>query len=246
MIKVNVLPNRRVCVYTFHDVHANVFPSHTITSPQILSKGLTTANNITNEPYWVLLSCRRSFCHTGTLLRWWISHSGMKLFKVWLHSATRPIKWSSSFSPSLPLFSAGSEPPRPQHPASAERDQTCAVLSSSDSVPELSLGNYQPLKPCKDKQSEEEEEEEEEEEKEKGKDELLKDKQKLGEAEEEEDKRRRLEGKQSAGERGDCVAGAGSCLPPDHTPGNPTCNLLLFISREIDWCFIVTCPSNAV
>ncbi|XP_034464061.1 DNA annealing helicase and endonuclease ZRANB3 isoform X3 [Hippoglossus hippoglossus] len=106
--------------------------------------------------------------------------------------------------------SAAPEPPRPQQPPSAERDQTCVVLSSSDSEPELSLGKAQPLKPCKDKQSEEEEEEE------KGKDELLKDKQKLGEAEEED--KRRLKGKQSAGERGDNVAGGGSCLPPDHTP----------------------------
>nr|XP_019958883.1 PREDICTED: DNA annealing helicase and endonuclease ZRANB3 [Paralichthys olivaceus] len=103
---------------------------------------------------------------------------------------------------------AGSEPPRPQQPPSAKRDQTCIVLSSSVSEPELSLGKAQPPKPCKDKQSKEGEE--------KGKDELLKDKQKLGEAEEED--KRQLKGKQSAGERSVNVAGAGSCLPPDHTP----------------------------
>ncbi|KAG7241074.1 hypothetical protein INR49_026105, partial [Caranx melampygus] len=93
----------------------------------------------------------------------------------------------------------GSEPPRPQQPPSPERDQACIVLSSSNSEPELSQGKAQPLKPCKGKQIQEEEEEEEEE------DEPPKDKQKLGEAEEED--KRRLKGKQSAGERGDTVAG---------------------------------------
>ncbi|KAM9334121.1 DNA annealing helicase and endonuclease ZRANB3 [Symphorus nematophorus] len=103
-----------------------------------------------------------------------------------------------------------SEPPRPQQPLSAERDQACVVLSSSDSKPELSRGKAQPPKSRKDKQSEEEGEEEEEE------DEPPKDKQKLEEAEQEEDKRQ-LKGKQSAGERGDNVTGGGGRLPPDHT-----------------------------
>lgn len=75
-------------------------------------------------------------------------------------------------------------------------------------------------------------------------DEPPKDKQKLGEAEEQDEQW--LKGKQSVGERGDDVAGSGDCLPPDHTQGNPTCNLLLFISREIGLCLVVTCPYNAV
>lgn len=58
-----------------------------------------------------------------------------------------------------------------------------------------------------------------------------KDKQRVGEAEEED--KRWLKGKQSVGERGDVDASGGGCLPPDRTQGNPTCNLLLFISREI-------------
>nr|XP_046237913.1 DNA annealing helicase and endonuclease ZRANB3 isoform X2 [Scatophagus argus] len=98
-----------------------------------------------------------------------------------------------------------SGPFRPWQPPSAERDQTCVVLSIPDSEPELSRGKAQPQKSCKDKQSEEEEEE----------DELPKDKQKPGEAEEED--KRQLKGKQSAGERGDNVAGGGGRLPPDHT-----------------------------
>ncbi|XP_041822212.1 DNA annealing helicase and endonuclease ZRANB3 [Chelmon rostratus] len=101
---------------------------------------------------------------------------------------------------------AGSEPPRPRQPPSPERDRACVVLSSTDSEPELSRGKARPPKTREDKQSEEEEEE----------DEPPKDKQKLGEAEEEEDKRQ-LKGKQSAGERGDNVAGGGDRLPPDHT-----------------------------
>ncbi len=120
----------------------------------------------------------------------------------------------------------------------AEQDQACVVLPSSNGEPELSRGKTQPPKSRKDKQSEEEEEEE---------DEPPKDKQNLGEAEEgEEEDKQQLKGKQSAGERGDDVAGGGGCLPPDHTQGNPTCNLLLFISREIGWCHVVTCPYNAV
>ncbi|XP_073318255.1 DNA annealing helicase and endonuclease ZRANB3 isoform X1 [Pagrus major] len=107
-----------------------------------------------------------------------------------------------------PSSALSSEPPRPRQPPSAERDQACVVLSSSDSEPELSRGKAQPPRSGKDKQSEEEEKEEE--------DEPLKDKQKVGEAEEEEDKRQ-LKGKQSAGERGDNVAGGGGRLPPDHT-----------------------------
>lgn len=75
-------------------------------------------------------------------------------------------------------------------------------------------------------------------------DELPKDKQKVGKAEEEDT--RQLKGKQSAGERGDNIAGGGGCLPPDHTHGNPTCNLLLFISREIGCCLLVTWLYNAV
>ncbi|KAL7370199.1 hypothetical protein ABVT39_021971 [Epinephelus coioides] len=98
--------------------------------------------------------------------------------------------------------SVQSEPPRPQQPPSTERDQACVVLSSSDSEPELSRGKDQTPKSRKDKQSKEE-------------DEPPKDKQKLGEAEEED--KRQLKGKQSAGERGDNVAGGGGCLPPDHT-----------------------------
>ncbi|KAM8722201.1 DNA annealing helicase and endonuclease ZRANB3 isoform 1-T5 [Acanthopagrus schlegelii] len=109
-----------------------------------------------------------------------------------------------------PSPALSSEPPRPRQPPSAERDQACVVLSSSDSEPELSRGKAQPPRSGKDKQSEEEEEEMEEE------DEPLKDKQKVGEAEEEEDKQQ-LKGKQSAGERGDNVAGGGGRLPPDHT-----------------------------
>uniref|UniRef100_UPI0037E99A8F DNA annealing helicase and endonuclease ZRANB3 n=1 Tax=Semicossyphus pulcher TaxID=241346 RepID=UPI0037E99A8F len=105
------------------------------------------------------------------------------------------------------------EPPRPQRPPSSEPDRACVVLSGSDGEPELSRGKAQPPKSCKDKQSEEEEEEEREEEREE--DEPRKDKQKLGEAEEED--KRQLKGKQSAGERGDNGAGAGGCLPPDHT-----------------------------
>uniref|UniRef100_A0A4W6FDS4 Zinc finger RANBP2-type containing 3 n=1 Tax=Lates calcarifer TaxID=8187 RepID=A0A4W6FDS4_LATCA len=108
---------------------------------------------------------------------------------------------------------AMSEPPRPQPPPSTERDRARVVLSGSSGEPELSLGKAQPLEPRKDKQSEVEEEEEEEEEE--GEDEPLKDKQKLGEAEEED--KRRLKGKQSAGERDDNGAGGGGCLPPDHT-----------------------------
>lgn len=77
-----------------------------------------------------------------------------------------------------------------------------------------------------------------------GEDELPKGKQNPGEAEEED--KRRLKGKQSAGEQGDNVAGGGDRLPPDHTHGNPTCNLLLFISREIVWCRVLTCPYSAV
>lgn len=99
----------------------------------------------------------------------------------------------------------GSEPPRPQQTPSTESDQACIVLSDSDSKPELSRGKAQPPKSHKDKQSEEEKEE----------DEPPKDKQKLGEAEEED--KRQLKGKQSAGGRGDNVAGGGGCLPPDHT-----------------------------
>ncbi|XP_011604466.1 DNA annealing helicase and endonuclease ZRANB3 isoform X1 [Takifugu rubripes] len=97
-----------------------------------------------------------------------------------------------------------SEPPKPEQPPSAE---AYVVLSSSNSEPELSQGKAHPPKSAQDKQSKEEEEEE---------DKLLKDKQKLGKAEEEEDTRQ-LKSKQSAGERGDNVAGGGSCLPPDHT-----------------------------
>lgn len=77
-------------------------------------------------------------------------------------------------------------------------------------------------------------------------DELPKDKQKVGKAEEEEEDKRQLKGKQSAGERGDNIAGCGGCLPPDHTHGNPTCNILLFISREIGCCLLVTWLYNAV
>ncbi|KAM7375182.1 hypothetical protein PAMA_014325 [Pampus argenteus] len=105
------------------------------------------------------------------------------------------------------VTSAGSEPLRPQQPPSTERDQTCTVLSGSDSEPELNWGRAQPPKPRKDKQRKEEETEEE--------DEPPKDKQKL-EAAEEEDKRR-PKGKQSAVERGDNVAGGSGCLLPDHT-----------------------------
>ncbi len=140
-------------------------------------------------------------------------------------SANKVIFLSLSFSLSLPpSLSAGSEPPRPRQPPSAERDQACVVLSSSDSEPELSRGKAQPPKSREDKQSEE-------------KDEPPKGKQKLGEVEEEEEEeeedKQQLKGKQSAGERVDIVAGGGGRLPPDHTQGNPTCNLLLFISREI-------------
>ncbi|KAE8278649.1 DNA annealing helicase and endonuclease ZRANB3 Annealing helicase 2 [Larimichthys crocea] len=101
------------------------------------------------------------------------------------------------------------EPPRPWQPPSAEPDRACVVvLSSSDSEPELSRGKAQTRKSRKGKQSEEREEEEEE-------DEPPKDKQKLGEAEEED--KLQLKGKQSAGVRGDSVAGGGGRLPPDHT-----------------------------
>ncbi|XP_044201256.1 DNA annealing helicase and endonuclease ZRANB3 [Thunnus albacares] len=99
-----------------------------------------------------------------------------------------------------------SEPLRPQKPLSTERDLACIVLSGSDSEPETSRGRDQPPKSRKDKQSEKEEEEE---------DEPPKDKQKLEEAEDED--KRRLKGKQSAGEQGDNVAGGGGCLLPDHT-----------------------------
>lgn len=194
------------------------------------------ANNITNEPYWVILSCRQSFCHTVTLLTWWISHRGMKLFKVWLDCATQPKKViiSLSLSPSLSSFCARSEPLGPQQTPSAVGEQACVVLSSSDSEPELSRGKARAQESHKGKQSGGEEEE----------DEPPKDKQKPGEAEEED--KRWLKGKQSAGERGDNIAGGGSCLLPDHTPGNPTCNLLLFISREIGWRCVVTCSYTAV
>ncbi|XP_069568873.1 DNA annealing helicase and endonuclease ZRANB3 [Brachyistius frenatus] len=111
---------------------------------------------------------------------------------------------------------AASDPPRPRRPAATERDRAPVVLSGSDGEPELSRGGgggggggeARPRKSGEGKQSEEEEEEEEEE------DEPPKDKQKVGEAEEED--KRRLGGKQSAGERGDDDAG-GSCLPPDRT-----------------------------
>ncbi|XP_058478798.1 DNA annealing helicase and endonuclease ZRANB3 isoform X2 [Solea solea] len=106
---------------------------------------------------------------------------------------------------------SSSGPRRPQRPRPPERDQTCAVLSGSDSEPGLSLGKARPRKRCKGKQSGEEEEEEEDD----GEDEPQKDKQKPGEAEE--DDKRRLKGKQSAGDGGDSVAAGGSCLPPDHT-----------------------------
>ncbi|XP_053170439.1 DNA annealing helicase and endonuclease ZRANB3 isoform X2 [Scomber japonicus] len=111
----------------------------------------------------------------------------------------------------FPRSSSGitSEPLRPQQPLSTERDQACIVLSDSDSEPGISWGRAQPPKSSKDKQSEEEEEREEEE------DEPPKDKQKLEEAEDED--KRRLKGKQSAGEQGDVVAGSGGCLLPDHT-----------------------------
>uniref|UniRef100_A0A671YZ72 Zinc finger RANBP2-type containing 3 n=1 Tax=Sparus aurata TaxID=8175 RepID=A0A671YZ72_SPAAU len=101
---------------------------------------------------------------------------------------------------------------------------------------EFPQGKARPPRSGKDKQSEEEEEEE---------DEPLKDKQKVGEAEEEEDKQQ-LKGKQSAGQRGDNVAGGGGRLPPDHTQGNPTCNLLLFISREIGWCLSCRLPPQVL
>uniref|UniRef100_A0A3Q3JGC7 Zinc finger, RAN-binding domain containing 3 n=1 Tax=Monopterus albus TaxID=43700 RepID=A0A3Q3JGC7_MONAL len=99
------------------------------------------------------------------------------------------------------------EPPRPQQPPSTESGQACIVFSYSDSEPELSGGETQPLKSCKDKQSKEEEKTEE--------DEPLKDKQKLGEAEDKD--KWRLQDKQSDGERGDNVSDSGSSLPPDHT-----------------------------
>ncbi|KAM7365395.1 hypothetical protein PAMP_016327 [Pampus punctatissimus] len=110
----------------------------------------------------------------------------------------------------FPRSSSGvtTEPLRPQQLPSTERDQTCIVLSGSDSEPELNQGRAHPPKPRKDKQRKEEETEEEE-------DEPPKDKQKL-EAAEEEDKRR-PKGKQSAVERGDNVAGGSGCLLPDHT-----------------------------
>ncbi|XP_039462841.1 DNA annealing helicase and endonuclease ZRANB3 isoform X5 [Oreochromis aureus] len=101
-----------------------------------------------------------------------------------------------------------SEPPRPQLPPAAQRDQACVVLSSSDSEPELSWGKARPQKSRKGKQSEEGEMEEKEAE-------PPKDKQKVGEAEEED--KRWLKGKQSVGERGDNDAGGGGCLPPDRT-----------------------------
>ncbi|XP_034721069.1 DNA annealing helicase and endonuclease ZRANB3 [Etheostoma cragini] len=101
----------------------------------------------------------------------------------------------------FPRSSSGvqSEPPRPQQPPSTKRDQACVVLSSSDSEPELSRRRHQTPESLKDKQSKE--------------DEPPKDKQKPGEAEEED--KWQLKGKQSAGERGDNIAGG--CLPPDHT-----------------------------
>lgn len=172
-----------------------------------------------------------SHCHTLQMIDISPGNETLQSLITLCNSANKVIFCSPS-----PSLSAGSEPPRPRQPPSAERDQACVVLSSSDSEPELSQGKARPPRSGKDKQSEEEEEEE---------DEPLKDKQKVGEAEEEEDKQQ-LKGKQSAGERGDNVAGGGGRLPPDHTQGNPTCNLLLFISREIGWCCVVTCPYNAV
>ena len=114
------------------------------------------------------------------------------------------------------LFSAGSEPPRPAEP---ER----SVLSGSDGG-------------AREGERGEEDAEREEDEPPEGK-------QKPGEEEEEDEQR--LKGKQSAGEAGDDVVGGGR-LPPDHTPGNPTCNLFLFISREIGLCCTVTCSYDAV
>lgn len=171
-----------------------------------------------------------SHCHTLQMMDISPGNETLQSLITLCNSANKVIFISLSLPPSV---SAGSEPPRRQQPPSAERDWPCVVLSSSDSEPELSLGKAQPLKSCKDKQSEVEEKEE---------DELPKDKQKLGEAEEED--KRQLKGKQSAGERGDNIAGGR--LPPDHTHGNPTCNLLLFISREIGLCRVVTCLYNAV
>lgn len=176
-----------------------------------------------------------SHCHTLQMMDISPGNETLQSLITLCNSANKVI-FIFSLPPS-PSFSAGSEPPRPHQPPSTEMDQACVVLSSSDSEPELSRGKAQSLESSKGKQSEEEEEKKRE-------DEPLKDKQKLEEAEEKD--KQRFKGKQSAGERGDNVADGGGCLPPDHTQGNPTCNLLLFISREIGLCRIVTCPYSAV
>ncbi|XP_034533315.1 DNA annealing helicase and endonuclease ZRANB3 [Notolabrus celidotus] len=106
-----------------------------------------------------------------------------------------PRSSSSSSTSSSSSAAVTSEPPRPPRPPSNKPDQACVVLSCSDSEPELSRGKAEPPKSGEDKQ-------------------------RLGEAaeeEEEEEDKRQLKGKQSAGERGDNGAGAGGCLPPDHT-----------------------------
>lgn len=65
----NVHPLKQFgCVYIFHYIPAYVNLYYTITSSEIVSKGLMIANNTTNEPYWVLLSCQQSFCHTLQLM----------------------------------------------------------------------------------------------------------------------------------------------------------------------------------
>ncbi|XP_077368606.1 DNA annealing helicase and endonuclease ZRANB3 [Festucalex cinctus] len=110
-----------------------------------------------------------------------------------------------------PRSSSGlTEPTRPKRHPSAEKEQACHIVSSSDQEPELSWQKSHTTKSSKGKQSEEEEEE----------DEPAKDKQKEGDAEGGE--KQQLKGKQSAGKRdggggGGGGTGGGSCVLPDHT-----------------------------
>ncbi|XP_077406643.1 DNA annealing helicase and endonuclease ZRANB3 isoform X2 [Vanacampus margaritifer] len=114
-----------------------------------------------------------------------------------------------------PRSSSGltSESTRPQRHPSAEKEQACHIVSSSDQEPGLSWQKSHTSKSCKGKQSEEE-------------DAPAKDKQKEGDPEGGEEQQ--LNGKQSAGKRGGGGSGGGgggggggtgggSCVLPDHT-----------------------------
>lgn len=146
----------------------------------------------------------------------------------------QPINLSQSSSPLLSSpISPVSGPSKPQ------LAQTHILLHDSDSEQELSQGKAWPLDPCKDKHSDEEEGESQ-----KGKQNTT------GAEEEGETEKQWLKGKQSEGDGGEVVvagsSGSDPLLPPHHTQGNPTCNLLLFISWEIGGGCFVTCQNNCL